>query len=84
MKALTFIALPGEDEIIRPGDTIDEARLEAAGQTEEDIQRLRDGGAIGEDDDLIDRRHWPVGTDRAGNDVILHPETGEPAGEDDE
>jgi hypothetical protein len=53
-KALTTINLPIIDKLIRPGETVEEADLEAAGQSAEEIKALVDGGALGGPDDELD------------------------------
>jgi len=57
-KVLTVLNLPFNDDPPKyPGDTITVAELEAAQQTDEDIQRLITTGAIGEADDHINAAH---------------------------
>ncbi len=52
-KALTYVHLPEIEKDYKPGDEISDEDLEAAGQGEENIQALIDGGAIGGMDDPI-------------------------------
>lgn len=52
-KALTAINLPIIEKQFRPGDLISEEDLEAAGQTDENIQALVDGGALGGEEDEL-------------------------------
>jgi hypothetical protein len=63
-QALTFIKLPlpeGGDEGVlkKPGDPISAAELEAAGQDEDDIQRLMDSDALGYPGDPVAPDHRP-------------------------
>jgi len=60
MKALAVLHLPVIDVRKEPGDEVTEEELKAAGQTEEDIQRLRDSGGLGDDDDDLHPDYAPV------------------------
>lgn len=60
MKALTHIFLPHTEVRKRPGDEVTEDELKAAKQSDEDVQRLIEAGALGEDDDDLHPDHRPV------------------------
>jgi hypothetical protein len=51
MKALTYLVIKEGGDPIPPGTAISKSELLEAGQTEDDIQALLDGGALSEDDD---------------------------------
>src|SRR5580765_7267357 len=53
-KALTYVHLPVIEKDFAPGDMISDEDLEAAGQEEENIQALVEGGALGGEDDPLD------------------------------
>jgi hypothetical protein len=55
-KALTYLNLP-PDTRKAPGDEITDKELKDAGQTDEDIDALREGGAIGGPTDEINEAH---------------------------
>lgn len=52
-KALTTINLPVTEIVKQPGDEVTAEELEAAGQSEDDVQALIDGGALGNEDDEL-------------------------------
>jgi hypothetical protein len=58
MKALTYIVLG--DKRYEPGDSITRTDLKNAGQTEEQIRELVDGGALGEESDELHPDHMPI------------------------
>lgn len=69
MKALTVINLPGVGRKM-PGDKITKKELSDANQTDEDIQKLKAAGAIGDDNADLHKDHQPIevkGVDEALN-----------------
>lgn len=56
-KALTYLHLPVIEKPFAPGDTVTAEDLEAAGQTEENIEALLSSKALGSEDDPIDASH---------------------------
>jgi hypothetical protein len=58
MKALTYIMLG--DTRYAPGEEVSREDLEAAGQTEEQIKELVDGGSLGETDTPLHPDHVPA------------------------
>lgn len=60
-KALTHVNLPFVEKRFNPGDSIKKSELAEAQQTDEDIQKLIDNGAISEDMNAeLHRDHRPV------------------------
>lgn len=50
-KALTTLNLPFIEKLISPGEPVSIDDLQAAQQTDEDVQALIEGGSLGEKDD---------------------------------
>jgi hypothetical protein len=84
-KALTYINIPPNNRKI-PGDTITKKELQESDppQTDDDIKKLIDGGAMSEDMDApINKAHAPIEIRPSANPISIDVVTGDVGGGED-